>query len=212
MLHNTLSIASKHSIRLVRGSHIVTKKLFDHDYAYIFQGGDGRIVFAIPYEKDYTLIGTTDIDHQHGLDIVECSEEEIIYLCEMVSQYFYTPVIPADVVHTYAGVRPLYNDGASEAKEATRDYLLSLEQSAGAPLLDVFGGKITTYRALAEAALHKICQFFPDAGSSWTQGVALPGGNLLLIPSSQSSTSTAQGTHFLTEAQCKDYYALTAQN
>ncbi|MEJ1157067.1 glycerol-3-phosphate dehydrogenase [Prosthecomicrobium sp. N25] len=166
-------------VRLVKGSHIVVRKLYDHDRCYIFQNADGRICFAIPYEDDFTLIGTTDQDFRGDPAAVRISDEEVAYLCQAVSEYFARPVVPADVVWTYSGVRPLYDDGASKAQEATRDYVLRLEGGAGeAPLLNVFGGKITTFRRLAEAALEKLEPFFPAIGRPWTAGAALPGGDL----------------------------------
>ena len=173
----TLGIASTERVRLVRGSHVVTRRLFAHDRAYIFQGGDGRIVFAIPYESDFTLIGTTDRDHAGPPGEVACSEEERDYLCAAVSEYLRAPVTPAEVVWSYSGVRPLYDDGARSATAATRDYVLSLDAGGGAPLLNVFGGKITTYRRLAEAALARLAPHFPAAREAWTAGVALPGGD-----------------------------------
>lgn len=165
-------------IRLVRGSHIVTRKLFDHDRAYIFQNADGRIIFAIPYETDYTLIGTTDRDHGPDLRKVECTDEEADYLRAAASEYFARPIPAEDVVWRYAGVRPLYDDGAKSATAATRDYVLRVEGGgAEAPMLNVFGGKITTYRRLAEAALEKLRPFFPAMGRGWTAGAAMPGGD-----------------------------------
>jgi glycerol-3-phosphate dehydrogenase len=154
----------------------VTKKLFDHDRCYFFQGTDGRIIFAIPYEQDFTLIGTTDKDHKAPPGEVRCTDEERDYLCAFASQYFARPVTAADVVWTYAGVRPLYNDGAKSATAATRDYVLSLDDK-GPPLLNVFGGKITTYRRLAESALAKLAPYFPKAKGAWTARVPLPGGD-----------------------------------
>jgi len=178
IIKNTAQIKSKDGIRLVRGSHIVTKKLFDHDKCYIFQGEDGRIMFAIPYENDFTLIGTTDVDHPNADSNPECTEEEIKYICTFASKYFKTPVTPDQVVWSYSGVRPLYNDGSNSATAATRDYTLKLDQDSGeAPLLNIFGGKITTYRRLAESALEKIKPFFSDVGEPWTAGVPLPGGD-----------------------------------
>ena len=176
IIRNVARINSTEGVRLVRGSHIVTRKLYDHDRCYFFQGTDGRIIFAIPYEQDFTLIGTTDKDHQGNPTSAVCTDEERDYLCAFASQYFNKPVTAADVVWTYAGVRPLYNDGAKSATAATRDYVLSLDQSA-APLLNVFGGKITTYRRLAESALAKLVPFFPQAKPQWTARVALPGGD-----------------------------------
>ena len=173
-------IASKarSQTRLVKGSHIVVPRMFEHDRAYIFQNPDRRIVFAIPYEQDFTLIGTTDVDFQGDPGAAAASPDEIAYLCGAASEYFSQPVAPADVVWTYSGVRPLYDDGASAAQEATRDYVLKLEGQGGeAPLLNIFGGKITTYRRLAEDALGKLAGWLPDAAAPWTRGAALPGGN-----------------------------------
>ncbi|MCW1919019.1 glycerol-3-phosphate dehydrogenase [Rhodobacter sp. KR11] len=175
VIRNVTRINSSEGVRLVRGSHIVTKRLFDHDKCYFFQGADGRITFAIPYEQDFTLIGTTDQDHKAG-EVPTCTDAERDYLLAFVSQYFARPVTAADVVWSYSGVRPLYNDGASSATAATREYVLSLDQ-AGAPLLNVFGGKITTHRRLAEAAMAKLAPFFPGAKGAWTARVALPGGD-----------------------------------
>jgi len=176
VIRNVARINSTEGVRLVRGSHIVTRKLYDHDRCYFFQGTDGRIIFAIPYEQDFTLIGTTDKDHASAADIPVCTDEERDYLLAFASQYFARPVTTEDVVWTYSGVRPLYNDGASSATAATRDYVLSLDTD-GAPLLNIFGGKITTYRRLAESALEKLRPFFPQAPGAWTARVALPGGD-----------------------------------
>jgi glycerol-3-phosphate dehydrogenase len=177
VIANVARINSTEGVRLVRGSHIVTKKLYDHDRCYFFQGSDGRIIFAIPYEQDFTLIGTTDKDHRAAPGDVRCTGEERDYLLAFASQYFAKPVTKDDVVWTYAGVRPLYNDGAKSATAATRDYVLSLDTTGGAPLLNVFGGKITTYRRLAESALEKLSPFFPQAKGQWTARAPLPGGN-----------------------------------
>ncbi len=169
------------TVRLVKGSHIVVRKLYDHDRCYIFQNADGRIFFAIPYEQDFTLIGTTDEDYSADPGEVRISPEEISYLCAGASEYFAAAVKPEDVVWTYSGVRPLYDDGASKAQAATRDYVLTLDAPGGtAPLLSVFGGKITTFRRLAEAALAKLAPLLPrptgrDAG--WTAREQLPGGD-----------------------------------
>lgn len=166
-------------VRLVQGSHIVVPRIFDHDRCYIFQNADNRIIFAIPYERDFTLIGTTDRDYRGDPAKVAASEEEIAYLCAAASEYFKAPIRREDVVWTYSGVRPLYDDGASKAQEATRDYVLTLDDGAGnAPVLSVFGGKITTYRRLAEAALAKLEPHLPAAKRpSWTGSAPLPGGN-----------------------------------
>ncbi|MGB8813986.1 MAG: glycerol-3-phosphate dehydrogenase, partial [Paracoccaceae bacterium] len=176
IIRNVARINSTEGVRLVRGSHIVTKRLFDHDKCYFFQGTDGRIIFAIPYEQDFTLIGTTDTDHKGAPGKVACTEAERDYLLKFASQYFARPVTVDDVVWTYSGVRPLYNDGAKSAQAATRDYVLSLN-AEGPPILSVFGGKITTYRKLSEAALAKIAPFVTPTQGDWTAGVPLAGGN-----------------------------------
>ncbi|MCT4656916.1 MAG: glycerol-3-phosphate dehydrogenase [Cohaesibacter sp.] len=167
------------NVRLVQGSHIIVPKLFEHDRCYIFQNQDGRIIFAIPYEEDFTLIGTTDQDYEKDLGKVEISEAEISYLCEAASEYFTNAITPDQVVWTYSGVRPLYDDGASAAQEATRDYVLKLEGEDGkkAPAIHIFGGKITTYRKLAEAASEKIAQVLGAKGAPWTRTASMPGGD-----------------------------------
>lgn len=177
VLSEALGLQSRERIRLVRGSHIVTKKLFDHDRCYFFQGRDGRIIFAIPYETDYTLIGTTDVEHPDPSVPPVCTPEEQEYLCTFASEYFAKPVTRDDIVWTYSGVRPLYDEGAQSATAATRDYTLKLDAAPGAPVLHVFGGKITTYRRLAEAALEKIGPVLGNTAGAWTAGVPLPGGD-----------------------------------
>jgi glycerol-3-phosphate dehydrogenase len=176
IIQNQLRINSTEGVRLVRGSHIVTRRLFDHDKCYFFQGGDGRIVFAIPYETDFTLIGTTDMDHENPDIMPECTPQERDYLIDFVNKYFENDITAADVVWTYSGVRPLYDDGASSASAATRDYVLKVDH-AGAPVLNVFGGKITTYRVLAEDVLDKLAPFLPLVQGKWTAGAPLPGGD-----------------------------------
>ena len=164
-------------LRLVRGSHIVVRRLFDHDRSYIFQHSDGRIVFAIPYETDFTLIGTTDVEHPGDPSEAACTPEESDYLRALASEYFAAPIRAEDVVWSYSGVRPLVDDGSTSASKTTRDYVLKLESDRGAPLLNIFGGKITTYRKLAEQALAELGAVFPQAGNAWTAGAALPGGD-----------------------------------
>jgi glycerol-3-phosphate dehydrogenase len=165
-------------IRMVKGSHIVVDRLFDHDRCYIFQNADGRICFAIPYEQNFTLIGTTDEDHQGDPGNPAISEAETDYLLGAVSAYLRMPVTRERIRWTYSGIRPLYDDGASKAQEATRDYVLKLDAPEGQPpLLSVFGGKITTFRKLAEAALVKMVPFFPSLGQPWTASAPLPGGD-----------------------------------
>ncbi len=180
VLRGKLRRNSSDGVRLVRGSHIVTKQLFDHGQPYIFQQSDGRIIFAIPYETDYTLIGTTDMEHDGDPGSAVCTPEEADYLRKAASEYFERPIAAEEIVWTYSGVRPLYDDGASSATQATRDYVLKLDggEEGAAPLLNIFGGKITTYRRLAESALEKLEPFFPDAGEPWTKRVALPGGDM----------------------------------
>ena len=168
-------------VRLVQGSHIVVPKLFDHERAYFFQNADGRIFFAIPFEQDFTLIGTTDRDYSGDPANVRITPEETDYLCAAANTYFARRIAPADVIWAYSGVRPLYDDGASKAQEATRDYVLALDAPAGsAPLLSVFGGKITTYRRLAEDALARLGPHLPAATgrpAGWTASHPLPGGD-----------------------------------
>lgn len=176
MIQSKIGLNATDRVRLVRGSHIVTRKLFDHDKCYFFQGEDGRITFAIPYEGDFTLIGTTDQEHADPSVKPECSDAERDYLLDFVNQYLRSPASADDVVWTYSGVRPLYDDGSSSASAATRDYTLKLNDD-GAPLLNIFGGKITTYRRLAEAAMEKLGPAFPDMRADWTAGAPLPGGD-----------------------------------
>lgn len=171
----------EHAMRLVRGSHIVVRKLFDHPYAYFFQLPDGRIFFAIPYERDFTLIGTTDADQQPG-EPIAASAAEIAYLCEGASTYFKRPITPADVVWTYSGVRPLVDDGSGRPEAATRGYRLDLtEAERGPALLSVYGGKITTYRHLAEEAVDMLAARLPAlSGKPWTTRRPLPGGDFAI--------------------------------
>lgn len=164
------------NVRLVQGSHIVVKKKFDDPRAYFFQNPDGRIMFAIPYQDEFTLIGTTDRDFTGNPADVRISDAEIDYLCRAASEYFSDPVGREDIVWTYSAVRPLFDDGASKAQEATRDYVLRVE-NGDAPLLNVFGGKLTTYRRLAESALEKIGETIGEKGRKWTAGSHLPGGD-----------------------------------
>lgn len=168
---------SAKSLRLIKGSHIVVKKLFDHPYAYIFQNPDGRIVFAIDYEQDFTLIGTTDIEYTGDTDQVAIDQDEIDYLCKLTERYFRTPLAPSDVVWSYSGVRPLLEDESSNASEITRDYSLAIDGDT-APLLSVFGGKITTFRKLAEEAVDMIAPRLGNPRGPWTADACLPGGDL----------------------------------
>ncbi len=200
--------SARASIRLVQGSHIVVPRLANHDRCYIFQNADKRIVFAIPYEADFTLIGTTDRDFKGDLDRVAASEEEIAYLCASASDYFKAPVRREDVTWSYSGVRPLYDDGAAAAQEATRDYVLKLEAEPGqAPLLSIFGGKITTYRCLAEDVLAKLAAILPEAGRhvGWTATQPLPGGNFPIDGAGNLAEALKRAHPFLTDAQAERF-------
>ena len=168
---------SEKALRLIKGSHIVVPRLFDHPYAYIFQHPDGRIVFAIPYEQDFTLIGTTDIEYHGDANKVAIDQDEIVYLCDLASRYFRKQIVPADVVWSYSGVRPLVEDASSSASAVTRDYRLELD-AKGAPLLSIFGGKITTFRKLAEEAVDMLAPILPMRRGAWTEDACLPGGDL----------------------------------
>jgi glycerol-3-phosphate dehydrogenase len=169
------------TVRLVQGSHIVVPKLYDHAECYIFQNGDGRAFFVIPYERDFSLIGTTDQEFHGDPANVRASQEEIDYLCRAASAYLRRPVTPDMVVWTYSGIRPLYDDKSATPQDATRDYVLKLDRTGGAaPLLSIFGGKITTYRRLAEAALQLLLPHLPKAAgrpAGWTGRESLPGGD-----------------------------------
>ena len=165
------------SLRLVKGSHIVVKKLFDHDHAYIFQNPDKRIIFAIPYEDEFTLIGTTDVEHHGAIGEARIDAAETSYLCEQASRYFAKPVAPADVVWSYSGVRPLLDDESGDPSAVTRDYSLELDTSQAA-LLSVWGGKITTFRKLAEEAADLLAAPLGMQRGAWTAGAVLPGGDL----------------------------------
>ncbi|WP_312223144.1 glycerol-3-phosphate dehydrogenase [Rhizobium rhizoryzae] len=178
VLNGVMGKNNAHNVRLVQGSHIIVRKKFNHSRAYFFQNPDNRIFFAIPYEGEFTLIGTTDRDYKEDPKDVRISAEEITYLCNAASEYFAEPVRPSDIVWSYSAVRPLFDDGASKAQEATRDYVLKIEgEGTDAPLLNVFGGKLTTYRRLAEHALEKIGEKIGLKGPAWTAGSRLPGAD-----------------------------------
>ncbi|MCV2892181.1 glycerol-3-phosphate dehydrogenase [Lentibacter sp. XHP0401] len=187
-----VSTGMRGQIRLVRGSHIVVPKLYDHDKCYFLQGTDGRICFLIPYEEDFTLIGTTDADHSSVDERPEASEAEQAYLIEFVNSYLRADISLADVVWSYSGVRPLQDDGQTSASAATRDYELRLE-AGEAPLLTVFGGKITTYRKLAEAAVSKLA---PEH-APWTKGVALAGGDFTVSEKPALEARVAEAYPFI---------------
>ncbi|MFK4825216.1 glycerol-3-phosphate dehydrogenase [Paenochrobactrum sp. BZR 588] len=188
-----------HNVRLVQGSHIVIRKKFNDSRAYFFQNNDGRIIFAIPYEQDFTLIGTTDQDYQGDPAKVAITQSETDYLCAAASEYFREPVTEADMVWAYSGVRPLYDDGASQAQEATRDYVLKEDVSGGlAPLVNVFGGKLTTSRRLAEHMLEKIESLIGKKGLAWTDKAALTGGEFAIADYDAELAKLQKSYGFLT--------------
>lgn len=169
----------RRALRLVKGSHIIVPRLWEGDHAYTLQGTDGRVVFAIPYDDALTLIGTTDVPYDTDPALVRTSAGEIEYLCGVVGEYLRTAVTPAQVVWDYSGVRPLYDDGGVSASTVTRDYVFDLDAPAdAAPVLSVFGGKLTTYRRLAEHALSELLPRLGITSSPWTRAAALPGGDI----------------------------------
>ncbi len=176
VLENVLHKESRKHARLVKGSHIVTRKLFEGEHAYILQNPDKRIIFAIPYEEEFTLIGTTDVPHDGLAGPVAIDEAETDYLLTSINRCFSRPVTKDDIVWSYSGLRPLYDDGALEASVVTRDYAFDLELD-GAPALSIFGGKITTARRCAEHALEALARIFPHMGRAWTRNAAFPGGD-----------------------------------
>jgi glycerol-3-phosphate dehydrogenase len=183
VLDSVSAAPTTEQVRHVKGSHIVVPRVHPEEHAYILQNADNRIGFVIPYQDHYTLIGTTDIpvdEYEHPA----ISEDEIDYLLELVNSYLATPLTRADVVWSYSGVRPLHDDGSSDPAAVTRDYVFKVDALDGepgpgrAPVLSIFGGKITTYRKLAEAALAVLAPFFPGMKSGWTREAPLPGGDL----------------------------------
>ena len=188
-------------IRMVKGSHLVVDKLYDHDRCYIFQNADNRICFAIPYENSFTLIGTTDGDYHGDPGKPAITKAETDYLLSAVSEYFKRPVTAAMVRWSYSGIRPLYDDGASKAQEATRDYVFKIDQPEGqAPLLSVFGGKITTSRKLAEHVLEKLAASFPQATKAWNRDTHLPGGDISVADVAKYIESKKKAYSFLKPA------------
>ena len=178
VLQEALGWSDINNVRLVKGSHIVVPKLYDHDKCFIFQNNDGRIVFTIPYLNEFTLVGTTDEEYSDDPADASISEDEIEYLCSILGQYFKNPVARESIVWSYSGVRPLYNDGSTVAQEATRDYVIKTEYGKNhAPIINIFGGKVTTYRKLAETVLKKINKKIGQKGNPWTKYTPLPGGD-----------------------------------
>ncbi|WBH15766.1 glycerol-3-phosphate dehydrogenase [Sphingomonas radiodurans] len=166
-------------VKLIKGSHIVVPKLYEGSHAFMLQNPDRRIVFAIPYENDYTLVGTTDEEWSGAPGKAAISPEETGYILGTIGRYFGKATLETDIVWSFAGIRPLYDDKSSNASAVTRDYVLDLDASEGrAPMLSIFGGKITTYRKLAEHAMKELARFFPQASGAWTAGAVLPGGDM----------------------------------
>lgn len=178
ILHLDETNDAEHGVRLVKGSHIVVNKLFDHDYVYIFQNADNRVLFAVPYEKDYTLLGTTDVEILDDPGSVHIEPDEIDYICRSASEYFRQDITSEEVAWTYSGVRPLYDDSASSASKVTRDYKLHMDDDDGAPLLSVYGGKITTFRKLAEEVVEMLQPALGNSVGEWTSDAPLPGGDI----------------------------------
>lgn len=169
---------SARNVRLVKGSHIIVPKFWKGENAYLVQNHDKRVIFINPYERDKALIGTTDIAYEGRAEDVTADESEIQYLIDAVNRYFKEELTINDVESTFSGVRPLFDDGQGNPSAVTRDYVFDLDEAGGAPLLNIFGGKITTFRELAERGMHKIGKFFPDMGKDWTDRAALPGGDI----------------------------------
>ena len=169
---------SRRNVRLVKGSHIITRKFWDGPQAYLVQNRDKRVIFINPYVGDKALIGTTDIPYEDAPENVAATADEVDYLIAAVNRYFTTQLGRADVLETFSGVRPLFDDGQGNPSAVTRDYVFDRDDAGGAPLLNVFGGKITTFRKLAEHALQKLTDVFPHMTGSWTAGVPLPGGDI----------------------------------
>jgi len=179
VLEGVLREPPRGRMRLVGGSHIVVPRCYDGEHAFILQNDDGRVVFLIPYEGAFTLVGTTDVPHHNPDAPPRAPADEIEYLCRAANRYLARPIAPADVVWSYSGVRPLYDDGTAAASEVTRDYHLIVTDAGGhAPVLSIYGGKLTTYRRLAEHALERLAPWFPHQGRAWTAKTPLPGGDL----------------------------------
>lgn len=177
VLNQVGSRSNRSDVRLVKGSHIAVPRMYEGTHSYIFQSPDGRVIFAMPFRENLTLIGTTEKSWELGSGKVEISQGETDYLCDAANAYFEKQISPDDVVWSYAGVRPLYEDHAGSASSVTRDYVFDLDDAEGAPILSIYGGKLTTYRKLAEHAMEKVAPYFPKMTGSWTRGASLPGGD-----------------------------------
>lgn len=193
-------------VRLIKGSHVVVRKFWRGDQAYLLQNADTRVIFVNPYESDLCLIGTTDIPFDGKADDVEIAPTEVDYLLAVVNRYFEIELTPADVLHSFSGVRPLYDDNAANPSAVTRDYVFDIDAPDDAPvLLSVFGGKITTYRKLAEHALEKLAPFFPKMRPAWTERAALPGGDIPGADFERFSADVARRYAWLPAAVAKGY-------
>jgi glycerol-3-phosphate dehydrogenase len=203
-LHERTTLSTHHTVRLIKGSHIIVPQIFRHRFAYIFQNTDRRIVFAIPYEREFTLIGTTDVEYHGQPQDLEISTTEVDYLCATVNRYFTRQISTRDVVHSFAGVRPLLEDESADPAKVTRDYALEID-AQGAPILNVFGGKLTTFRRLAEEAVDKLCQALKLEAAPWTQLAVLPGGDLPGASLAVFLRATARRFPWLPIAVCERY-------
>eukprot|EP01037_Dinobryon_pediforme_P017317 gene17317-17508_t len=205
VLQNTGSATTSH-LRLIKGSHIIVRKAWDGDQAYLLQNTDGRVIFVIPYEREFCLIGTTDVAFTGKAEDVKITPEEQNYLLAAVNRYFKATLDPTDIVHSYSGVRPLYDDHSADPSAVTRDYVFNIDAPHGlAPVLSIFGGKITTYRKLAEHALDRMKPFFPNMGPLWTQTATLPGGNMPDADFDRMLAGLRQRYRFLPELVSLEY-------
>jgi glycerol-3-phosphate dehydrogenase len=195
---------TENDVRLVKGSHIVVPRMFDHDYPYIFQHADGRVMFAIPYEQDFTLLGTTDIEVSDDPNSVVIDEVEIAYIINAINEYFEKPVRREDVIWSYSGVRPLFDDESKNASKVTRDYVLQLDDK-GPPILSVFGGKITTFRKLSEQVVDMLKQPMAFRAPAWTASAVLPGGNIENADFAAFQARCRERYAWLEESVLKDY-------
>jgi glycerol-3-phosphate dehydrogenase len=206
VLQQVTRTAAASQVKLIKGSHFVVPKLYDGHFAYILQNPDRRVVFAIPYQQDFTLIGTTDVIFTEDPNAVDISEEETQYLCNTINHYFNEKISVADIHWAYAGVRALYDDHASKPQKITREYHLDLsDESGAAPIISVFGGKITTYRTLAEHVLRDLKPYFPAMGRPWTETAMLPGGDLKGLSFDQFVASTQQQYAWLPQSLARRY-------
>ncbi len=167
----------KRGVRWVKGSHMIVNKLYEGDHAYVLQNADDRVVFTIPYEDKYTLIGTTDVEYEGSLDEIRINRDEVEYLCDAVNTFFKSQIVPDDIVWTYSGVRPLLDDQSEDLSKNTRDYALEIDNYEGARILNIYGGKITTFRKLAEKVGDEVVEAIGYGSSAWTERTPLPGAD-----------------------------------